>query len=904
MLSIKTLIQQRRLTWIFELIILSILIVLPLKYGQHAYTMGLLTLLMIYTILLIGLDITVGYLGQVNLAQTAFLAIGGYSAAIISQKFHFDILSCLMIAFVIAFLFGILLAIPALRLSGPQFALATLSFTTLTVTVLNEWETLTKGAQGLSLTRAHLFGLALNASGFFWLCLSFVVLVWLGMYNFLKSQWGRSFQALRDSPIATDAVGIGAMRHKIVAFAIGSGMGGFAGGLYAFNLEYLQPHSFTYELMALLLLGVVLGGRQSLWGAFLGAALVALLPNLLSSYVIFRSFTFVGFFLTLVGVFFKIQRGQKLDFIAVAPLCALTLLFVGSFFMKNPEDWRKAIFAIILFSTVVGLPEGLMGYIEQQIKKFFKLQSIPLPTASSLDTVLPPLPLTNSTLLEVQELKCYFGGVKAIDGVSFKVKSGQVMGIIGPNGSGKSTLINVISGFYKPLTGQIIFESHPLPKGSLLKVSKCHIARTFQNLQLFSELTTLENVMAALKGTYKKPWFVIMTGLAQNEEQTAKAKALALLDFLDLATYAHIPAKNLPYGAQRFLEIARALATQPHLLILDEPAAGMSIPDSAKLKNIIGKIRDHGITVILIEHRMDIISLLCDEVVVLENGRIIAQGTAQEVKKNPLVIEAYLGEQKQEKPLQLKKPKVKPTNLETALSVQDVVAGYGLGEILTNLSLEVGKGEIVVMIGANGVGKTTTMRAVSGLLTPTTGHINLWGKDTTNLPAYKVVGLGLSHTPEGRGVFSELSVEDNLLLGGYNHLPSFFRYKKKAAQDLKAMYQLFPQLHTYKNRLAGTLSGGEQQMLAIARSLMSKPQLLLLDEPSMGLSPVIVESLFKTIENLNAQGISILLVEQFAAMALSVADYAYVLEQGHVVIKGPPAVLSQDPKILSAYLGE
>lgn len=898
------LIKLRKFNWLPEIVMLIILALLPLKYGTQAYTMGLLTLLMIYTILLIGLDITVGYLGQINLGQTAFLAIGAYSSGIISGSFDLDILSCLIISFIFAFFFGILIAIPALQLTGPQFALVTLTFTTLTATVLNELEWLTGGAQGLSLHRPHLFGFNLGAPGFYWLCLAVMVFVWLGMHNFLKSQWGRSFQALNDSTIATDAVGIGAMRHKIIAFAIGSAIGGLAGGLYAFNLQYLQPLSFTYELMVILLLGVVLGGRKSLWGAFIGAALVTLLPNLLSNQTVFRTLATLLFLFALIDLILKVRQGKKLGFISLAPFIALSLLFVGSFFMKNPEDWRKGIFAIILFSAVVGLPEGLMGFIERQIQNIFKLPPPPLPAAASLDIVLPVLNITNPKFLEVEDLKCHFGGIKAVDGVSFHLTPKKIFGIIGPNGSGKTTLINIISGFYKPSSGKIIFESQELPTGSLLKVSRHRIARTFQNLQLFTELTALENVMAALRGAYKKPWFLIMAGLGGNEEEVAREKAFALLEYLGLSDYSLILAKNLPYGVQRFLEIARALATQPHLLILDEPAAGMSKPDADKLKKVIAKIRQRGITIILIEHRMDIITELCDEVVVLERGQIIAQGTAQEIKKDPAVIQAYLGDPAKNSLERANKLSRKSENVTAALSVKDLTAGYGLGNILNGLSIEVEKGEIVAMIGANGVGKTTSMRAISGLLPVTSGKVTLWGKDITNLPAYKVVLQHLSHTPEGRGVFGDLTVEDNLLLGGYIHLPGFFGYMQKAESDLDAMYQKFPALHNRRKRLAGTLSGGEQQMLAIARSLMSKPQILLLDEPSMGLSPIIVENVFKIIRELNEQGISILLVEQFAAMALNTADYVYVIEHGHVVFEGSAEDVSKNPKVLSAYLGD
>ncbi len=250
-----------------EIVAFTLLATIPLAVS-NSYVLGLLTLLAIYGILLIGLDVTVGYLGQVNLAHAAFLGLGAYGAGLSVSLLGFGMLSALAVSMSIGLVLGGLLAFPALRLEGPQFALATLSFMALSATVLNEWESLTFGAQGLTVSRPALFAHTVNAQGFYWLCLIFLALVWMGMRNLLSSQWGRAFEALRDSPIATDAMGVGTYRHKVIGFALGSSLGSLAGGLYAFNFQYLQPLSFTYELMVILLLGVVLGGRKSLWGCF------------------------------------------------------------------------------------------------------------------------------------------------------------------------------------------------------------------------------------------------------------------------------------------------------------------------------------------------------------------------------------------------------------------------------------------------------------------------------------------------------------------------------------------------------------------------------------------------------------------------------------------------------------
>ncbi|WP_242333602.1 MULTISPECIES: ABC transporter ATP-binding protein [unclassified Anaeromyxobacter] len=237
------------------------------------------------------------------------------------------------------------------------------------------------------------------------------------------------------------------------------------------------------------------------------------------------------------------------------------------------------------------------------------------------------------------------------------------------------------------------------------------------------------------------------------------------------------------------------------------------------------------------------------------------------------------------------------------LLVEDVYAGYGLSEVLLGTSLAVKPGTVVALIGANGAGKTTTMRAISGLIRPARGRVLLDGEPVGGLPASRIARLGLAHAPEGRKVFGTLCVEDNLLLGAYGRLPRFFGFRRRAAADLERVYGLFPRLRERRRQLAGTLSGGEQQMLAIGRALMARPKVMLLDEPSMGLAPVIVQEVFRTIRQLKAEGMTMLLVEQFAKTALEVADYAYVMERGRIAIEGTPAELRRDERLLAAYLG-
>jgi ABC-type branched-subunit amino acid transport system ATPase component len=365
-----------------------------------------------------------------------------------------------------------------------------------------------------------------------------------------------------------------------------------------------------------------------------------------------------------------------------------------------------------------------------------------------------------------------------------------------------------------------------------------------------------------------------------------------------LADKANVPAASLPYGQQRLVEIARALTSEPRLLLLDEPAAGMNAYERADLVERISTIRTAGVTILLVEHDIDLVMDISDVVNVLDYGRLIASGTPDTVKKDQAVIEAYLGVEREEADLCATRDLLEGVCADM-LVIQDLVTAYGSIEALHGVSLLVPQGQVVAVLGANGAGKSTLLHTISGIVRASRGHVYYQGVEITRLAPEKIVARGICQVPEGRQLFPTLSVEDNLVVGATGR-----KDKSGLADDIAYVYELFPVLRERRKQEAGTLSGGEQQMLAIGRALTGKPSLLLLDEPSMGLAPLAVERIFEALAKLNEGGLTMLMVEQNAEMALSLAHQAVVLQTGVATLSGTAVDLRQDDRVRASYLGQ
>jgi len=804
---------------------------------MNSYQLYVVTSLGLTTMVGVGLNILLGLSGQVSLGHVGFYAIGAYTTAILTTTYGASFWAALAVAAALTGLVGTALALPALRVAGPYLAMVTIAFGFIVEHGATEWRGLTGGANGLmNIPPPAVGGYLLGERALAMLVLGLTAIVVVLFARLARSPWGLAMRAVRDSEVAAGSIGLNSVVVRTAAFTLSAIVTGVAGAFFSPLTSFVSPGSFSFMQSILFLFAVIVGGAGTVLGPVLGAAVVVLLPEALS----------------------------------------------------RLAEYRLLLFGALLLVVLWLAPDGIVG----TLAKLRGRRPAATPAGSDMDVRAFLAERAAGASLTAAGLGVAFGGLRAVDGLDFTARGGQVTSIIGPNGAGKTTVLNLVCGFYRPDRGTVSLGDTVITGRPAHAVARAGIGRTYQTSQLFARLSVLDNLLIAMRcgrlGSLARALF------GRRHDRDLRATAESLLAYVGYAGPREAAAGELSHVDKRLVEVARALATKPRVLMLDEPAAGLGHADTLRVERLLRDIAATGVAVVLIEHDVKLVMNVSDHVIVLDAGKCIARGRPEAVRKDPAVLKAYLGEAGFEP-----RPRAAAwrSGPDRVLDVRRLEAGYGAAPVLRGIDLRVEAGELVAVLGANGAGKSTLMRALSGLHRPIAGAVLLLGRDVTALAAHRRPGVGLVLVPEGRQVFPELSVLDNLRLGAYAG------GALAAMADVERLLARFPALRPRLYARAGLLSGGEQQMLAIARGLLGRPRVLLLDEPSLGLAPALINGLFDALTELRDEGTTILLVDQMATMALSVADRGYVIDGGRIVHEGAADKLRTDPAVEQAYLG-
>jgi len=561
-------------------------------FVSNDYWVLIATRAAIYWILVSGLNLVVGFAGQLAIGYVALLTLGAYTASVLVAGNATPALhpyAALAAAAGVGAIAGVIVGLPALRLRTFYFAMTTLGFATIVTQVALAWQSVTGGGIGLP-------GPALpapfdTAGGFYAFCLAIAALcTWLTS-NIAHSRYGRALVAIRDADVAAEAVGIVKSRLLVTIFLLSGATAALAGGLFASLQTYITPEAFTFELSVLFFISILIGGRGSILGPLIGTIVLTLLPEF------------------------------------AAPLAA----------------WSTFLYAALLLAVVLAAPGGIAALLDSESRKALPAKRSIDPRPELLRALLPAP--SQPAELALGGLALSFGGVRAVDGVDLTVTSGQIHGLIGPNGSGKTTTLNIISGYYPQDAGTIHLAGEALRPGASETRCRLGISRTFQTPRIVGEASVLDNVMMGATLAAKSGFVAALLGLPASrvDEAEARERGLAALSAVGLSGLANVRSDRLQHSELRFLEIARSLMSRPAFLLLDEPAAGLSGEEIARLAELVTAIGQRGVGVLLVEHHSDLIFAICQHVTVLHLGRVLASGTPEEIRVHKEVVGAYLG---------------------------------------------------------------------------------------------------------------------------------------------------------------------------------------------------------------------------------------------------------------------